>query len=90
MWIILEHPSVDKARKKAPESVAKKYELWKELVREHGPEKVREFPGFHDEKLKGVRRGQRSSRLNLQYRVIYTIAREIVTVFVLEVTPHQY
>lgn len=68
----------------------KKYELWKDIIFRHGPEKLREFPGFHDEKLKGEHAGQRSSRLSLQYRVIYSVQRDIVTVFVLEITPHRY
>ena len=90
MWTIQEHRSIDKACRKAPESVVKKYELWKDLVFRHGPEKLNEFPGFHDEKLKGDRAGQRSSRLSDQYRVIYEVKRRIVTVFVLEITPHKY
>ena len=56
----------------------------------HGPEKLKEFSGFHDEKLKGERKGQRSSRLSEQYRVIYTVERDIVTVLVMEITPHKY
>jgi len=90
MWIIKEHCDVGKACKKAPRAVVKKYELWKSLVFRHGPEKLKEFPGFHDEKLKGRHAGQRSSRLSLQYRVIYTVDRKIVTVSVLEITPHKY
>lgn len=73
-----------------PSSVAKKYELWKNLVFRHGPDKLREFPGFHDEKLQGVRSGQRSSRLSLKYRVVYSVKKEIVAVLVLEITPHNY
>ena len=90
MWRILEHHDIDKACRKLPATVVKKYELWKSLVFRHGPDKLREFPGFHDEKLKGTRAGQRSSRLSLQYRVIYTIEKEIVAVQVLEITPHNY
>jgi mRNA-degrading endonuclease RelE of RelBE toxin-antitoxin system len=90
MWIIREHASIRKSCGSAPESVVRKYELWKEIVFRHGPEKLREFPGFGDEKLKGRRKGQRSSRLSLQYRVIYAVDRRIVTVFVLEITPHKY
>ncbi|MDP2156216.1 MAG: type II toxin-antitoxin system mRNA interferase toxin, RelE/StbE family, partial [Nitrospirota bacterium] len=66
------------------------YELWKNIVFRHGPDKLREFPGFHDEKLKGERKGQRSSRLSEQYRLIYEIERDIVTVMVVEITPHKY
>lgn len=90
MWHIKEHRSIGKICEKLPSEVVKKYELWKNLVFRHGPEKLREFPGFHDEKLKGKRERQRSSRLSLQYRVIYTVERDIVTVFVLEITPHNY
>ena len=90
MWHIQEHRTVAKLCRKLPEAVIKKYELWKDIVFRHGPEKLKEFPGFHGEKLKGDREGRRSSRLSLQHRVIYTVERDIVTVFVLEITPHKY
>jgi proteic killer suppression protein len=90
MWHIREHRNVAKLCRKLPDEVLKKYELWKDIVFRHGPNKLKEFPGFHDERLKGSREGQRSSRFNLQYRVIYKIESDIVTVFVLEITPHEY
>jgi plasmid maintenance system killer protein len=90
MWHIQEHRNVAKLCRKAPDAVVKKYELWKDIIFRHGPEKLKEFPGFHDEKLTGDREGQRSSRLSLQYMVIYTVERDVVTVFVLEITPHKY
>lgn len=90
MWQILEHRDIAKTCRTLPPQVLKKYELWKSIVFHHGPEKLSEFPGFNDETLKGLRRGQRSSRLSLQYRVIYRVERDTVTVYVLEVTPHKY
>jgi mRNA-degrading endonuclease RelE of RelBE toxin-antitoxin system len=90
MWHIQEHRSIAKQSRKLPAEVVKKYELWKDIVSWHGPEKLKEFPGFHDEKLSGNRKGQRSSRLSLQYRVIYSVRRDIITVFVLKITPHNY
>jgi DNA-binding XRE family transcriptional regulator/plasmid maintenance system killer protein len=90
MWYIREHKSIEKASQKIPVQVLKKYELWKEIVFRHGPDKLREFPGFNDEHLKGDRMGQRSSRLNRLYRVIYAIDKSIITVYVLEITPHKY
>ena len=90
MWRIREHHDIDKICRMLPPLVLKKYELWKSLIYRHGPVKLREFPGFHDEKLKGIHAGKRSSRLSLQYRVIYTVEKEIVTVLVLEITPHDY
>jgi mRNA-degrading endonuclease RelE of RelBE toxin-antitoxin system len=90
MWQIQEHRDIAKTCRKLPQAVVKKYELWKDIIFRHGPRKLREFPGFHDEKLKGARAGQRSSRLSLQYRVIYSVERNILTVYVLEITPHDY
>lgn len=90
MWRILEHHRIGRSVRKLPPQVLKKYELWKGIVFRHGPGKLREFPGFHDEALKGDRTGQRSSRLSLQYRVIYDVEHEVVTVYVLEITPHDY
>ncbi|MDP2168025.1 MAG: hypothetical protein Q8J64_06820 [Thermodesulfovibrionales bacterium] len=89
MWHIKEHRDIGRICRRLPVAVVKKYELWKDIVFRHGPEKAREFPGFHDEKLKGKRKGQRSSRLSLQYRVIYKVERDTVTVYVLEITPHE-
>jgi len=90
MWQIKEHRGIARMCRKLPVNVVKKYELWKYIIFRHGPEKLKEFRGFHDEKLKGNRRGQRSSRLSAQYRVIYTVKQQIVTVFVLEISPHKY
>ena len=90
MWRIREHRDIGKTCRKLPASIVKRYELWKDIVFRHGPGKLQEFPGFHDEKLKGERAGQRSSRLSLQYRVIYTVEHDAVTVLVLEITPPDY
>ncbi len=90
MWKIFEHKSIAKTCKKLPAQVLKKYELWKDLVYRHGPSILKNFPGLNDEKLSGIREGQRSSRLNLQFRVIYQVENENIMVYVLEITPHNY
>jgi addiction module RelE/StbE family toxin len=90
MWHIKEHRKIEKAIAKLPPQVIKKYELWKDIVFRHGPDKLKEFPGFHDEKLKGGWLGHRSSRLNSQYRIIYLVEEDVVTVYVLEINPHEY
>ena len=90
MWQIIEHRDIQKILRKLPPPVLKRYEAWKEIVFVEGPDKLREYPGLHDEKLKGEREGQRSSRLNLHYRVIYKADQDVVTVYVLAVTPHKY
>ena len=89
-WEIFEHRDVIKAVSKLPPWIVKEYEKWKELVTHHGPEILRQFPGYHDEGLKGTRKGQRSSRLSKQYRVIYSMNQIEMTVWVLEITPHHY
>jgi len=90
MWRIQEHRNISKICNRLPEQIVKKYELWKNIVFRHGPDKLKEFSGFHDEALKGERKGQRSSRLSLHYRVIYSVVRDVITVYVLEITPHEY
>ncbi len=90
MWHILEHKDISKQCRKIPKQVLKKYELWKDLIFRHGVNILKEFPGFNDELLKGNRKGQRSSRLNDQYRVIYRVDGEKISVFVLEISPHKY
>jgi len=70
--------------------ILRRYEKWKDIVRLSGPDGLKLIRGFNDEALKGEWKGFRSSRLNQQYRVIYTIERDNVLVKVVEVTPHDY
>ena len=68
----------------------KRYEKWKDIVHLSGPAGLRLIKGFHDEALRGEWRGHRSSRLNVQYRVIYRVVAHRCEVFVIEVTAHDY
>lgn len=81
-----------KQLRKVPVRVAKKLRVWAEAVREEGLEEVRKAPGYHDEPLKGARKGQRSIRLSWSYRAIYVIRadREVEFVSVEEVGKHDY
>lgn len=64
---------------------------WVEAVETTGLESVRKLSGYHDEPLKGNRKGQRSIRLSLAYRAIYTIRNEqLEFVSVEEVSKHDY
>jgi plasmid maintenance system killer protein len=40
--------------------------------------------------VQGTLEGKRSSRLNIQYRIIYSVEKEIVSVYVIDITPHEY
>ena len=90
MWDIYEHRKAQKQLQSLPIEVLKRYEKWKDVVSLTGPEGLRLIKGVHDESLRGEWKGSRSSRLNIQYRVIYKIIRDQVMVQVLEVTPHDY
>jgi mRNA-degrading endonuclease YafQ of YafQ-DinJ toxin-antitoxin module len=46
--------------------------------------------GFHDEALRGEWGGHRSSRLGLQYRVIYRVVGQEILVEVIDITAHDY
>lgn len=90
MWRIYEGPRVQKALGMLPKDLLKRYEKWKDIVIISGPQGLRMIKGFHDEKLKGLWRGYRSSRLNLQYRVIYRMQAEQVYVEVFDISAHRY
>ena len=80
MWEILEHRRIDKALMAAPIEVRQRYEKWKDIVRISGPRGLKLIKGFKDEALSGNWKGFRSSRLNIQYRVIYKVQRDQVLV----------
>jgi len=90
MWEIYEHHSLVRKLRKLPMEVLKRYEKWKDIVGISGPEGLKLIKGFHDEALKGKWRGHRSSRLGLQYRLIYRIERKVLYVKVIDITPHDY
>ncbi|MBN4054706.1 type II toxin-antitoxin system mRNA interferase toxin, RelE/StbE family [Nitrospira defluvii] len=73
-----------------PKEILKRYEKWKDIVSISSPQGLKLIKGFHDEALKGKWVGYRSSRLGLQYRVIYRIENEKVYVEVIDITSHDY
>ncbi len=90
MWEVYEHRKVVRILSRLPDEVLQRYEKWKDIVRISGPEGLRLIRGFNDEPLRGKWKGYRSSRLNIQYRVIYKIDCQQVFVMVEKVTPHDY
>ena len=70
--------------------VLKRYEKWKDIARVSGPMGLRVIKGFHDEALSGGWKGFRSSRLGLQWRVIYQVDGDVLMVQVVQVTAHDY
>lgn len=90
MWKIYEHRRVARHIKSAPAEVLKRYEKWKDIVALSGPNGIRKIKGFHDEALRGEWKKHRSSRLGLQYRVIYQAVKDQVLIQVVNLTPHDY
>ena len=78
--------------KKTRVYIQEKFRAWLVAVNKAGLEETRKRPGWHDEPLIGDRKGQRSIRLNKQWRAIYVIKsnHQIEFIEVKEVTPHEY
>jgi addiction module RelE/StbE family toxin len=91
MWRIEEHRRIDKQLAgSAPDEILKRYEKWKDIALISGPLGLRAIKGFHDEALAGEWKGYRSSRLGLQWRVIYRVLPKQLLFQVVHVTPHDY
>ena len=90
MWRIEEHRRVDKRLSGAPREILKRYEKWKDIASISGPPGLRLIKGFHDEALSGEWTGYRSSRLGLQWRVVYRVVADEGVFQVASVTPHEY
>jgi addiction module RelE/StbE family toxin len=90
MWEVYEHRRVSRQLKGAPQEALKRYEKWKDIVKLSGPAGLRKIKGFHDEALRGEWKGHRSSRLGLQYRVIYKTLKDQVMVQVVNLSTHDY
>ena len=90
MWRIEEHRRVDKQIAAIPKDILKRYEKWKDIVTLSGPPGLRLIRGFRDEARSGGWRGYRSSRLGLQWRVIYRVIAEKLLFQVASITAHDY
>jgi addiction module RelE/StbE family toxin len=90
MWRIEEHRRVDKQVAAVPKDILKRYEKWKDIAAISGPPGLRLIRGFRDEALSGKWRGYRSSRLGLQWRVIYRVVAEKLLFRVASITAHGY
>ena len=90
MWKVYEHKGALKGLKSLPVDILKRYEKWKDIVAMSGLAGLKQIKGFNDEALRGEWKGYRSSRLNIQYRIIYKIENELLFVKVIKVTGHDY
>jgi hypothetical protein len=90
MWQVLEHRRIDKQCAAIPLEILKRYEKWKDIAALSGPPGLRQITGFYDEALSGEWKGHRSSRLGLQYRVIYRVVTVAMAFHVVSITAHDY
>ena len=81
-----------KALEKTPQYIQEKFRSWLVAINKAGLEETRKRPGWHDEPLSGNRKGERSIRLNKQWRAICIIKSkgQIEFVEVKEINPHEY
>ncbi len=77
---------------KVPGYIKDKLLFWIDAVERLGIQQSRKIPGFHDEPLKGDRKGQRSIRLSKAYRAIYIEdqRKEVHIISIIEVNKHEY
>jgi plasmid maintenance system killer protein len=90
MWTIVEERDAAKALDKLQPDLAEKYAFWCAVVRQSGPSGLRSIKSFHDEKPAGKLAHLRSSRLNQQWRILYRVEADVVTVYVERSSPHDY
>ncbi|RLA63936.1 MAG: hypothetical protein DRQ88_01235 [Epsilonproteobacteria bacterium] len=83
---------VKKDLNKLPDYILRKLQKWAEQVEIFGLREIKKIPGYHDEPLRGERKGQRSIRLSKSYRAIYVEENDgtIELVIILEVNKHKY
>lgn len=83
---------VEKQLKKIPKEIIVRLIKWIHTVEEFSLYEARKVKGYHDESLQGIRQGQRSVRLGIKWRAIYTQSQAgvINIVMIEEVTLHDY
>lgn len=90
MWRVEEHRRVEKQLDAVPKDILKRYEKWLDIAMISGPPGLRTIKGFRDEALSAEWKGHRSSRLSIQYRVIYRVVAAEQLFQVVSVTAHDY
>jgi proteic killer suppression protein len=81
--------NVVKQLPKIPKPIVLKAFSWVKEVETKGLQEIRLIKGKHDEPLQGKRKGQRSVRLNKQWRLIYSEI-DCTVIEIQEITPHDY
>ena len=81
---------MDRQLDRLPRDALQRYEKWKDIAMLSGPPGLRLIKGFHDEALGGEWKGHRSSRLGIQFRLIYRVVPSGQLFQVISITAHDY
>ena len=81
---------MDRQLDRLPRDVLQRYEKWKDIATLSGPPGLRLIKGFHDEALTGEWKGHRSSRLGIQFRLIYRVVASEQLFQIVSITAHDY
>ena len=73
-----------------PVQCKKKYAVFKYVVEASGLQGLNKYPGFRLEMLKGSLKGIYSIRLNISYRVLFSVNESKEVVYIIEVSKHEY
>ena len=86
-WRLIESRLLARQLKRAPVEMQAKYAVWRSRVQHLGPH----LPGgYRVHALRGQRKGQKSARLDRQWRIIFKVFQAELVVEALELTPHNY
>lgn len=88
-WQIIDY-KFKKEINNLPIQCKKKYAVFKYVSEFAGLNGLSEYPGFKLEMLKGSLKGAYSIRLNIAYRVLFSVHDDYKTIEVIEVSKHKY
>ena len=81
---------MDRQLDRVPREVLQRYEKWKDIAMLSRPPGLRLIKGFHDEALAGEWKDHRSSRLGMQFSMIYRVVASEQLFQVISITAHDY
>ena len=90
---VVDYSKVEKTLDKLPSHIAEKFYRWADIINRYGWLAIKnDASRYKDHALRGNRRGQRASRLDRSYRVIYEVvdSKEIRIIKVERVTKRDY
>ena len=73
-----------------PAQCKKKYAVYKYVIEASGLQGLNKYPGFKLEMLKGSLKGIYSIRLNIAYRVLFSVNEDKEVIEITEVSEHEY